>query len=171
MIHVILIVLHATFATLGFVLGCLLLARLPEAATSRRFVVYSLSIWVAMLLLFTVVIVDWSELDLIKRIAFTGLSGLGVYLLWRTERARAALRARRDGWRPRFIGHVGFVLISLFDGFCIVTAIDLHLPPVLIAVIAVLGVLAGIWAIRRATKREIANESGSAGVAKDPRVS
>ena len=47
----------------------------------------------------------------------------------------------------KVIDHVGFVLISLFDGFAIVSALDLHAPGWLIAVIAVAAVGVGIYGI------------------------
>jgi hypothetical protein len=51
-------------------------------------------------------------------------------------------------------------LISLFDGFAIVTALDLHLGPVVVAFSAVAGVAVGVFAIRTATKREQAGPLG-----------
>jgi hypothetical protein len=45
------------------------------------------------------------------------------------------------------IDHIGFSLISLFDGFVIISAIDLQAPGWLVAVIAVGAVALGIFAI------------------------
>ncbi|WP_022885347.1 hypothetical protein [Glaciibacter superstes] len=52
-----------------------------------------------------------------------------------------------------FVNHVGFTLISLFDGFVIVAAIDLHAPPWLVASLAIGGVIAGIIGVRRLEAR------------------
>ncbi len=49
--------------------------------------------------------------------------------------------------QARLIDHVGFILISLFDGFAIISAIDLKAPGWLVAVIAVGAVAIGIYAI------------------------
>jgi hypothetical protein len=146
--------MHATCATVAFGLGCSLLAVLPVSGRSVRFVLYYIAAFAAVALLLAVVLVDWNGLPQVKRIAFGLLSVLALYLALRTEQARSALARAGSGWRTRFAGHVGFVLISLFDGFCIVSAIDLHLPPVVIALVAVLGVAAGILAIRRVARRE-----------------
>jgi hypothetical protein len=51
------------------------------------------------------------------------------------------------------MGHVGFTLISLWDGFVIVLAIDLGAPGWLVAVLAVLGVVVGIRSLRWAEGR------------------
>lgn len=158
MFHALLIIVHASFATASFVLGCLLMASLPASIRSRRFFAYYLCIWVAVVCLLTVVIVDWTTLTVVKQIAFAALFLLALYLLLRSEQARTALARQGNDWRKQFIGHVGFVMISLFDGFCIVAAIDLHLPPYVIAGVAVLGVVAGVVWIRRLVRREIARE-------------
>ncbi|HEY4268623.1 MAG TPA: hypothetical protein VGM94_10575 [Galbitalea sp.] len=158
-LHVTLIVLHATFAVVSFGFGCSLLAVLPASVRSPRFLSYYFAAWAAVLLLITVVAVDWSGLPVVKRVAFAALCVLAAYLLFRTERARSTLQLRQADWRKRFVGHVGFVLISLFDGFCIVSAIDLHLPPYVIAIVAVAGVAIGILVIRRVVRRDAARAS------------
>lgn len=147
-LHIALILIHASAATVAFVLGFLLCARVPDAARSARFEVYAICVWTAVLTLITVVLVDWGRLDAVRHIAFSVLGALGVYLVWRTERARRQLRSRQQGWQLRFVGHVGFVLISLFDGFCIVLAIDLRMPGWVVASVAVLGVVVGVIALR-----------------------
>ncbi|WP_345761187.1 hypothetical protein [Diaminobutyricibacter sp. McL0608] len=162
MLHTSLIFLHATFAVAGFVLGALLMARLPETSRSPRFVAYDALMDAAMVCLIAVVALDWSTLTVTKRIAFGILSLLAVYLIIRVEQARRSLVRQRPGWRKAFLGHVGFVMISLFDGFCIVAAIDLKLPPVVIVVVAVLGVAVGIWVIRLLVRRELSREAATA---------
>jgi uncharacterized membrane protein len=150
--HVILIVSHLSAATLAFILGIALCARLPGSAKSVSFRAYAVSVWLAMLCLVTVVILDWPRLNLTRHIAFSVLGVLGVYLIWRTERARRQLRDQRPGWRLSFVSHIGFVLISLFDGFCIVLAIDLLMPAWVVITVAVLGVAVGIIALRARAK-------------------
>ena len=165
MAHTLLIVLHATCATLAFGVGCALMVRLPTSVRSVRFWIYYAALFAAMLLLISVVLLDWTDLILTKRIAFGLLCLLALYLLWRTERSRQSLVRQGEDWRKKFAGHVGFVLISLFDGFCIITAIDLHLPPLVIVVVAVLGVAAGILVIRRVVRRETRGSQPSSEIA------
>jgi hypothetical protein len=49
----------------------------------------------------------------------------------------------REDWRTAYVESLGFTLIALFDGFVIVSAIDLGAPIWLVLGIGVLGVLAG----------------------------
>ena len=152
-LHLVLIVLHATLATIAFGVGCSLLVVFPRSAASPRFIAYFASILVAVAALVAVVVVDWADLPIVQRVVFGGLCLLGVYLLFRTERARSALAHQRARWREGFAGHIGFVLISLCDAFCIVFAVDLQISPFVIVPVAVLGVVVGSLAIRRVTRR------------------
>ena len=156
--HWVLITLHAGLAVAAFVLGCVLLAALPSSPRSRRFSWFAACLVSAMVLLIVVVAVDWAQLTTTKRIAFGVLAVLAVYLVVRVAQARRTLTRQGPGWRKAFIGHVGFVMISLFDGFCIVTAIDLRLTPAAIVAVAVLGVVAGVIVIRALVRRDAADE-------------
>ncbi len=162
MLHTSLIVLHASCAVAGFVFGWLVMATLPTSTRSPKFVWFYALVIAAMILLIGVVSLDWPTLAVTKRIAFGILSLLAVYLIIRVEQSRRSLLHQRTGWRKAFLGHVGFVMISLFDGFCIVTAIDLRLPVAVIVIVAVLGVAVGIWVIRRLVRRELTREAATA---------
>ncbi len=163
MAHSILIVLHAGTAVAAFVLGCLLLATLPSSARAARFVAFFWCLIASMALLVAVVVTDWFGLSVAKRIAFGVLCALAVYLVVRVVQARSVLVRKPAPWRKALIGHVGFVMISLFDGFCIVSAIDLRLPPWLIVIVAVLGVVVGVLAIRVLVRRDAATTPAEAG--------
>ncbi len=152
--HTLLITLHALAAVLAFALGVVVFLRIPRSSQAQTFIGYAICVWVAVTALTAVVILDWGHLALPRRIAFSALGVLALYLLWRTERARRTLRLREAGWRQAFIGHVGFVLISLFDGFCIVLAIDLRMPAWVVVAAALFGVAVGILAIRARGKQE-----------------
>ena len=69
---------------------------------------------------------------------------------------------RRPGCAPAPttpIDDIGFLLISLFDGFVVVTALDLGVPPWLVAAAAVGAVLLGH---RLVAQRKLAAGRGSA---------
>ena len=53
-----------------------------------------------------------------------------------------------------FIGNVGFVMISLFDGCCIVYAFGLRIPVAVIVAVAFLGIVVGAVVIRRLVRRD-----------------
>ena len=87
---------------------------------------------------------DWDNNNPIGRIVFAALAVLALGMVGRAWLARTT--------RPqdaRYIEHVGFTLIALFDGFVIITAKDLGAPVWLLLVVAVAGVLAGRAAIAR----------------------
>src|SRR6266545_1895590 len=78
-----------------------------------------------------------------------GALSLGLYMVWRGAQAGARLRRQAGDWRPRYIDDIGFTLIALFEGFVIVSAIDLGAPVWLVILVAVAGVVAGNLVIRR----------------------
>jgi len=82
-----------------------------------------------------------------KQIIFGGLVILPVYMIWRGVQAVTVLTKHQPEDQLKVIDHVGFVLISLFDGFVIVSALDLQAPGWLVAVIAVRAVGVGIFGI------------------------
>lgn len=153
MMHVLLIVVHATAAVAAFGLGSALLIRPPKRKRDVRIAVYLAAIWAAVVALIAVVLLDWSGLAPGKRIAFAVLVVLGVVLLVRSALAARVASRRPARWLRSFLAHIGFVLISLFDGFCIVTAIDLRMPAAVVVAAAVAGVVAGALVTRRAVRR------------------
>ena len=68
-------------------------------------------------------------------------------MIWRAVQAVTVLTKQNQADQLKVIDHVGFVLISLFDGFAIVSALDLQAPGWLVAVIAVGAVGVGIYGI------------------------
>ena len=68
-------------------------------------------------------------------------------MIWRAVQAVTVLAEQGQETQIKVIDHVGFVLISLFDGFAIVSAIDLHAPGWLVAVIALGAIGVGIWGL------------------------
>jgi hypothetical protein len=151
MVHNLLIAVHTLTGVVCFGAGVACLGL--TTAGSIRFRVYFLTLLGLLVSLLAAVLVDWSGLDHTTQLVYTGLSGLGIYMLWRAVRASARLREQAPGWRPGYQDDVGFTLISLFDGFVIVGAIDLGAPGWLVAVIAVAGVAIGILAIRQVKAR------------------
>ncbi len=154
MLHVILIVVHAAGGALGFFLGVYVAIR-PDAAMRRRWPmpIYEAFIAILVLGLIAVVVADWPTLELWQQIPFALLAVLGLYTLLRAVQAGRVGRRRGDGWRTTFIDHVGFTLISLFDGFVIVLAIDLRAPLWLVGIIAVAGIAVGIAGVRYLQRR------------------
>jgi hypothetical protein len=150
-LHNLLIVLHATAGVLSFAGGVLSLSL--TTVRSWRYQVYAVALLALVVFMVVVVAVDWRGLDGTARAIYAGLIALGGYMLWRAGHAGARLRRRPAGWRPRYLDDIGFTLISLFDGFVIVLAIDLGAPVWLVIAIAAVGVATGILGMNRVKAR------------------
>jgi hypothetical protein len=90
--------------------------------------------------LIALITVDLPDLDAGSRIAFTALTGLGVVMAYRLIRSRREASAQPEGWQERYIDHVYFTYISLWEGFVILPALNLPLPQVSVPVVTI-GVL------------------------------
>ena len=127
--------LHALAATLAFAAG---LAALPAG----RFVRLHLAGVVVMAAaLVPAVLVDWTATPAGARIAFSVLSVLALVMV---ARGVLAVRGRPQvtgGPTVGYLGHVGFALIALADGFAVVSSIRAGLPGYAVAALA-LGVVA-----------------------------
>ncbi|MDF2460774.1 MAG: hypothetical protein K0S68_177 [Candidatus Saccharibacteria bacterium] len=138
------IVLHTITGVACFVGVVMLVARLRDHDSMRPWWwVYILSLVFLVLYMVTAIISHWGDLNDIERIAFPALGLLGWYMLFRAWQAFMEWYVPFDGWQYRLLGHVGFNLISLIEGFIIVAAIDLHAPDWLVVIVAVLGIVGG----------------------------
>jgi hypothetical protein len=151
LLHNVFIALHATAGVICFAAGVLCLGL--DSPVRWRLSVYLGSLVGLLVFLVAAIALTWSRLDLAPRVIYSGLFALGLFMLWRALRARTRLAHRDAGWRPRYLDDIGFTLISLFDGFVIVLAIDLQAPGWLVAAIAVVGVAAGVLAMNRVKRR------------------
>lgn len=144
MAHLIMIVLHATAAALCFIFGALTL--LPHLSHHSRLTLatyYVVTLIAMIVFLAGAILAHVGQLEALQRGIFAGLFVLGLYMLFRGMRARTVLRVQPDDWWTIYVNHIGFTLISLFEGFIIVSGIDLGAPGWLTAVVAVLGVVVG----------------------------
>jgi len=91
------------------------------------------------------IIVYWMEYTSAERIIFPGLFVLGIYMLFRARSAYYVLTKQQPDWQSPYVEHIGFTLISLFEGFVIVSGLNAGFPGGLVALLAILGVLLGRW--------------------------
>ena len=168
MLHTILILGHALAGLVALVLGCVVL-RPPPTPRSFRFRIYLFSLVMMFLLVVGVVAVDWMMLGMSQRVTFVLLLLLGGYMVLRGVQGHRTLERRGPGWRDRYVDHVGFTLISLFDGFAVVGAIDLGAPLPIVLVVGALGVGTGILAINR-VKKQLSDDQPLDDVERLPRV-
>lgn len=151
----ILIILHAVSATISFFAGCFLILSLSDVSNLRLFRMYWWTLVGLVVFLAGAMLVYWMQYSSTERITFTGLLGLGIYMLYRARSANRLLQAQEDNWKHGYIEDIGFTLISLFEGFIIVGGLNSGLPVWLVAVLAILGVLLGRWGIAFTQRRVI----------------
>jgi hypothetical protein len=154
-LHNVLIILHAIAATISFFAGCFLLLSLRNTRMQRWFGLYWWTLVVMAVLLAAAILVYWTEYSGIERIIFPGLFVLALYMLYRARSANSLLTSQPTDWKHPYVEHIGFTLISLFEGFIIVSGLNSGLPVWLVALVAILGVLAGRWLIGF-TQRKVA---------------
>ncbi len=153
MTHNLLIIGHTLAAVVSFVAGALSLS--PATTRSWRFQTYLVSLVGMFVFMVGAVAWDWRDLESGTMAIYLVLVGLGVVMLVRAFSAATRLRRRDRNWQSRYIDGVGFTLISLFEGFIIVAAIDLGAPPWLVVLVAVAGVFGGVWTKNRIKHRVV----------------
>ena len=145
--HTFAIVVHATSAIAAFIIGVVIIFQrntLRQLQLARAFLVLLILMEVFLVI---AILSHVTSLPTITQIIFGGLVILGGYMIWRAVQAVTVLTKQQQEDQLKVIDHVGFVLISLFDGFAIVSALDLQAPGWLVAVIAVGAVGVGIFGI------------------------
>lgn len=152
-LHNVLIMLHSASATVSFFAGTFLMVS-PLSISGRRFFSgYWWSLVGMVILLAAAILVYWADYSGVQRIVFPGLLALGLFMLYRASSAKRLMRDQPDTWEDDYLEHIGFTLISLFEGFVIVSGLNSGLPGWLVAVIAIFGILVGRWLIRLAQRR------------------
>ena len=146
-IHGALIVLHSITATIAFFAGCLLIYSRTYATNQVIFRIFLWSLIGMAVLLAGAIFVYWQEYTAVEQIIFPGLLGLSLFMVFRGWGAGLVLGARQKNWKPGYIEHLGFTLISLFEGFIIVSGLNSGFPGWLVGLVAILGLFAGRWGI------------------------
>ena len=155
MLYTFAITVHAVAATVAFVAGLL------SVPAGRFLGTYRSAMAVMAAALVPAVLVDWSTTDAVARTAFGGLFLLSGVMVLRAELAARMSPDRTGGPVPAYLGHVGFTLIALADGFGVVAVLRAGAPGWLIAAVAVGVVLVGHLGIE-AAKRRLVRPAGSA---------
>ena len=153
MMHTTLIVLHAAAGIISFAAGCFLIFSGKYKYKQQTFNTYWWSLVGLVVFMAGAIIAGWEKHSGSERIIFPGLFILSIYMLYRAVKARGLLKFKPNGWQKSFIDHIGFTIISLFEGFIIVAAIDLHSPAWLVAIFALLGVIIGSRTVNAAKSK------------------
>lgn len=158
-IHSALIILHATTATIAFFAGVLLIVSQTYATNKAIFRIYLWTLIAMTILLAGAILVYWNEYSDVERIVFPALLGLSIFMVFRGWGAGLVLATLQANWELGYIEHIGFTLISLFEGFIIVSGLNAGFPPWLVTLVAVLGLLVGRWSLGRAKRRVVQSSS------------
>jgi hypothetical protein len=145
-LHTLAIAVHAFSATGAFVVGVVFLFQRETLRQRQLGVAFVVFLVLLEVFLVIAILSHVTSLPTITQLIFGGLALLGVYMIWRALQAVSVPR-EPHGHPGAAIDHIGFNLIALFDGFAIISAIDLQAPGWLVAVIAVGAVALGNYAI------------------------
>jgi len=132
--------LHIAGGVAGLFIGAF--AVRPPLGASRLWLrrAYASALIVLLVFLSATVAVDWSSLQATQQFIYLALIALAAFMVTRVFLSfRVALR-QRSGWESRYMNHVYFTYISLWEGLFIVGLIDMGAPVWLVAAVAI-GVL------------------------------
>jgi hypothetical protein len=146
-IHNVLIILHPSAAPISFLAGCLLIFVPVYTSHQGLFGLYEWFLIGMVMILLGAILGYWTEYSNAERIIFPGLLVLGFYMLYRSRSASHLIKAQQNNWKQEYIKHIGFTLISPFEGFIFVGGLDTGVPGWLSALLAIFGVFAGNWVI------------------------
>src|SRR5437016_13536222 len=145
-LHTLSIVIHALSATGALIIGIVLLFQSNTLRQLQLGVAFLVLLILMEVFLVIAILSHVTSLPAITQIIFLGLAILAMYMIWRAVQAVFVLREPHPN-QGAVIDHIGFNLIALFDGFAIISALDLAAPGWLVAVIAVGAVALGNYAI------------------------
>jgi hypothetical protein len=167
LLRTLLVIIHAASGIGGLITGLASLSP-PRPGDGRGWWrrLYLLCIAILVGSMVVLVAIDWAELDAVARVAFGGLTVLGAVMAYRITRSHGEASAQGPGWEGRYIDHVAFTYISLWEGFIILPALNLPLPQVSVPVAAVGVFLAAHFLISRYKRRAIEPDRPDGGPAK-----
>jgi hypothetical protein len=144
MVHDMFVAAHAAAGLLALVAGGVALRR------GRLFDVYLAALAGMGVFLVLALAVSWTDTDPAARVLFTALAVLAAVMV------RRAVLARRDrptaaGPSEGYLGHVGFTLVGLSDGFAVVAVLNAGAPGWLVVGTGVGIALAGHVLLRWAS--------------------
>src|SRR2546421_4621492 len=121
-LHTLSIVVHALSATGAFIIGIVFLFQRNTLRQLQLGVAFLVLLVLLEVFLVIAILSHVTSLPTITQIIFGGLAILGVYMIWRAVQAVLVLRQPHPN-QGAVIDHIGFNLISLFDGFAVISAI------------------------------------------------
>jgi hypothetical protein len=150
-----LIAAHTVVATVCFIAGLYLL--FPNKAKYQGWV---MGTFISTLLLMNVFMIGatlahWLTIPVAQRITFLALAALGLYMFYRSLQAGRLYYKNRFG--AGYFDAIGFVLIGLFDGFAIVSLLDLKMPVWIFISGGVIAIFLGRYFVTKAKHHFLAD--------------
>jgi hypothetical protein len=144
MAHDMLVAAHAAAGTIALAAGGVALRR------GRLFDVYLGALVGMGVFLVLALALSWTATDPAARVLFTALAGLAAVMVWRAALARRERPTAGAGPSDTYVGHVGFTLVGLSDGFAVVAVLNAGAPIWLVVGTGVGVALVGHLALGRA---------------------
>ena len=135
--------LHIAGGVVGLLLGAFAI-RPPLVHESRLLLRRAYAVALAALFVFlaATVAIDWPNLQTAQQVVFVVVIGLAAFMVTRALLAFRAARQQAGGWESKYMNHIYFTYISLWEGLVIVGLFDANAPGWLIA-----GVAAGVFVV------------------------
>ena len=133
--------LHAASGVLGLLLGGFAFHP-PQPRDFRQWVrrVYAAALVSMSVFLVATVLVDWSSINSTQHVVYSALIGLAAVILARLYLAFRVIARQPTDWIAKYVNHIYFTYVSLWEAFFIVGLIDLGAPAWVVGAVAV-GVL------------------------------
>lgn len=153
--HTIVIAIHAVTAGVALLAGCVAIRR------GALFGTYLWSLVGMEVFLVLAIAADWSVIDMTSRVLFAAFALLGLVMVGRADQARRIRPSGSAGPSARYIAHLGFTLVALFDAFIVILVLNAGAPVWLVATAGVLIAVAGHFVLRAARERVVGRASSS----------
>jgi hypothetical protein len=142
--------LHAASGVLGLVLGVFAF-RLPETKGFRPRLLraYAATLVSLGVFLAATVALDWTGIGVMQQVIYAVLVALAAVIVTRIFLGLRAAAVRPARWQEKYLNHVYFTYISLWEGFFIVGLIDLGAPGWLVAAVALVVLVVGAAVFNR----------------------
>ncbi len=133
--------LHVAGGVVGLLIGAFAL-RPPVGVESRLLLrrAYTTALVVLLVFLTGTVAIDWTNLQGMQQVIYVVLIGLAAFMVTRAFLSFWVAQRQAVGWEMKYMNHIYFTYISLWEGLFIVGLFELGAPAWIIAAVAV-GVL------------------------------
>ncbi len=106
---------------------------------------------------------EWAGLDTATRVLFGAFAVLGMFMVWRGWQAGRLRPGRSKRPSRRYVAHIGFTLIALFDAFVVIAVLNAGADVWLVVAAGLAVAVAGHFTMRAIARR--VTEPAEAGAA------